>query len=76
MDACHNSGSRTIIVQPLKAQVSESMGDSGSLSGRNAILHQNLIELSKLLQSFLDHFILISKLILNLWQTNVISARV
>ncbi|XP_051890327.1 homeodomain-interacting protein kinase 1-like isoform X2 [Pristis pectinata] len=32
-DACHNSGSRTIIVQPLKAQVSESMGESSSLSG-------------------------------------------
>ncbi|XP_069797616.1 homeodomain-interacting protein kinase 1-like isoform X4 [Narcine bancroftii] len=32
-DVCHNSGSRTIIVQPLKTQVSESMGESSSLSG-------------------------------------------
>ncbi|XP_067863402.1 homeodomain-interacting protein kinase 1-like isoform X3 [Heptranchias perlo] len=33
LDACHSSGSRTIIVQPLKAQVSDSMGESNSLSG-------------------------------------------
>ncbi|XP_072336658.1 homeodomain-interacting protein kinase 1-like isoform X5 [Scyliorhinus torazame] len=33
LDACHNVGSRTIIVQPLKAQVSDSMGESNSLSG-------------------------------------------
>uniref|UniRef100_UPI00398F74C6 homeodomain-interacting protein kinase 1-like isoform X3 n=1 Tax=Pristiophorus japonicus TaxID=55135 RepID=UPI00398F74C6 len=33
LDACHTSGSRTIIVQPLKTQVSESMGESNSLSG-------------------------------------------
>ncbi|XP_067913139.1 homeodomain-interacting protein kinase 1-like isoform X1 [Heterodontus francisci] len=33
LDVSHNSGSRTIIVQPLKAQVSDSMGESNSLSG-------------------------------------------
>ncbi|XP_048449081.1 homeodomain-interacting protein kinase 1-like [Rhincodon typus] len=33
LDASHSSGSRTIIVQPLKPQVSDSMGESNSLSG-------------------------------------------